>query len=393
MENFVYNIPPKIYFGKGQIANLASAIKENGGAKVLLVYGGGSIKRNGIYQAVVDELRKGNIEFTECGGIKPNPRVEDVKRGIELYRANNLDFILGVGGGSVIDSCKAIAAGVPYSGDVVDLMDEWKREIEEAAPLGSVLTMAGTGSELNMIGVISIGENQKKFTITSPLLFPKFSILDPTYTYSVPEKHSMAGCFDALNHAIECYFSSDSSTEVQDRMNEGLMRAVIKNAPLVLKNPDDYDARANIMWASSMALGGSQFTLGKSKVTFPIHKMGHELSSLYDMTHGVTLAVLTPSWMRYTIRNAPEHIHMFAAFARNVFDVVNSDDFEAAEEGIVKLTDFIQSLKIPTCLKDAGVEKDKLKYLAEKTAEFGNVGALSKIEEKEALEIFEMAYE
>lgn len=393
MENFVYNIPTKVYFGKGQITNLASAIKENGGSKILLVYGGGSIKRNGIYEAVVDELRRGNLEYVECGGIKPNPPVEDVNRGIELFRANNLDFILGVGGGSVIDTCKAIAAGVPYDGNVIDLMDKEKGEIKEAVPLGSVLTMAGTGSELNMIGVISIGKDRKKYTITHPSLFPKFSILDPTYTHSVPEKQSMAGCFDALNHALECYFGLDSSTEVQDRMNEGLMKAVIKNAPLILKNPEDYGARANIMWASSMALAGSQFTLGKSKVTLPIHIMGHELSSLYDMTHGVTLALLTPSWMRYTIRNAPEHIQVFAAFARNVFDVVNDDDFEAAEEGVSKMTKFIQSLRIPIYLKDAGVEKDKLKYLAQKSAEFGNLGALCKIEEREALEILEMAYE
>ncbi len=393
MENFVYNMPTKVYFGKDQIKNLASAIKENGGSKILLVYGGGSIKRNGIHQAVLAELKQSNIEFVECGGIKPNPRVEDVIRGIELYRSNNLDFVLGVGGGSVIDSCKAIAAGVCYNGSVIDLMDGGVGEIKEAAPLGSILTMAGTGSELNMVGVITVGSDHKKHTITNSLLYPRFSILDPTYTYSVPENHSMAGCFDALNHSLECYFNVDSSTEVQDRMNEGLMKSIVRNAPLVLKNPEDYDARANIMWASSMALAGHQFAKGKATFELPIHKMGHELSSLYDMTHGVSLAPLTPSWMRYTIKNAPEYIHMFAAFARNVFDVVNEDDSDAAEEGVSKITEFIKSLKIPVKLKDAGVEKNKLRYLAQKATESGNIGALSRIEEKEALKIFEMAYE
>jgi alcohol dehydrogenase YqhD (iron-dependent ADH family) len=393
MENFVYNIPTRVYFGKGQVKNLVSAIKENEGSKVLLAYGGGSIKRNGIHRAVLDELGKGSIEYVECSGIKPNPPIEDARRGIELYRSNDLDFILGVGGGSVIDTCKAIAAGVSYDGNVIDLMDGGKGQIKEAAPLGSILTMAGTGSELNMVGVITVGKDHKKHTITHPLLYSKFSILDPTYTYTVPEKQSMAGCFDALNHSMECYFNLDSSAEVQDRMNEGLMKAIIKNAPLILKNSEDYDARANIMWASSMALAGHQFVKGKSTFELPIHKMGHELSSLYDMTHGVSLAPLTPSWMEYTIRNAPEHIHMFAAFARNVFDVINEDDFEAAEEGISRMTAFIQSLELPTNLKDAGVERDTLRYLAQKATEFGNVGALCKIEEKEALEIFEMAYE
>lgn len=304
-----------------------------------------------------------------------------------------MNFILGVGGGSVIDACKAMAAGVFYEGDVMDLMAGGKGQILKAAPICSILTMAGTGSELDMGGVITAGRDHKKYTIMHPLLFPKFSILDPTYTYTVSEKHSMAGCFDALNHLIECYFNVGSSTEVQDRMNEGVMKVILKNAPIILENPKDYNARANIMWASSMALAGFQFISGKSTFNFPIHTMGHELSSLYDMTHGVTLALLTPPWMKYTIENAPEHVHMFATFARNVFDVVNENDFEAAEEGVSRLIDFIQTLKIPKNLKEAGVEKDKLEYLAGKAIEFGNIGALCKIEKDEALEIFRMAYE
>ena len=203
----------------------------------------------------------------------------------------------------------------------------------------------------------------------------------------------MAGCFDAFNRLIECYFNIGSSTEVQDRKNEGVMKTIIKNALLILKNPEDYDARANIMWASSMALAGFQFIQGKSTFSFPIHTMGHELSSLYDMTHGMTLALLTPAWMRYTIMNAPEHTHLFATFARNVFGVVSEGDTKTAEEDISKLAEFIQGLNIPKNLKEAGVEKDKLAYLAQKATEFGNIGALCKIEEKEVLEIFEMAYE
>ena len=217
MENFRFYLPTTIHFGKGQLANLADSIKQFGGSKVLLSYGGGSIKKNGIYDAVLNELKKGNIEYVDCDGIKPNPPVEDVNRGIQLYRENNLNFILAVGGGSTIDASKAMAAGVCYDGDVMDLMVGGKGEIKEAAPLASVLTMAGTGSELDMGGVITAGENHKKYTIMHPLLYPKFSILDPTYTFTVPEKHSMAGCFDALDHLIECYFVPGSeSTDVQN---------------------------------------------------------------------------------------------------------------------------------------------------------------------------------
>lgn len=364
MENFIYNIPTRAYFGKGQINNLAPGIKEFGGSKVLFVYGGRSIRKNGVYQAVIDELRKGGIEYVECSGIKPNPPVEDVNRGIELYKKNNLNFILGVGGGSVIDAGKAMAAGVYYDGDVMELMVGGKGKIKNAAPLASVVTMAGTGSEMDMGGVITAGKDHKKYTITNPLLFPKFSILDPTYTFTVPEKHSMAGCFDAFNHLMECYFISGSeSTDVQNGMSEGVMKAIIKNAPLILKNPKDYNARANIMWASSQALAGFQFAIGKSQSKWPMHRMGHELSSLCDMTHGVTLALVAPAWMKFTLEKAPEYTWLFAAFARNVFGVAEADDKIDAEKGIEKLIEFTLNLKMPKNLKEAGVEENKLGYL------------------------------
>lgn len=393
MENFSFYLPTTVHFGKGQIENLAASIKQFGGSKVLLAYGGGSVKANGIYSDVVDELKKADIKFVDCDGIKPNPPVGDVNRGIQLYRKNDCDFILAVGGGSTIDACKAMAAGVCYDGDVMDLMAGGKGEIKAAAPLAAVLTMAGTGSELDMGGVITAGVDHKKHTIMHPLLYPKFSILDPTYTFSVPEKHSMAGSFDAFDHLIECYFIAGSeSTDVQNMMNEGLMRSIIKNAPLVLANPEDYNARANIMWASSQALASFQFALGKKGSNWPMHAMGHELSSLYDMTHGVTLALIAPAYLAYSLEKAPEYTWLFAAFARNVFGVVETDDTLAAKMGIVKLKEFTLTLKMPKNLKEAGVEEDKLQYLAEKATEWGNIGALCKIEKEEALEIYKNAF-
>ena len=237
-----------------------------------------------------------------------------MEEGIRLYRENGCDFILAVGGGSTLDACKAIAAGVKYDGPVTDLFvnESGVSDIAAAAPLATILTMAGTGSEMDMGAVITVGEDHKKKVVMHPLLNPRFSILDPEYTYTVPEYHSMAGVADILCHLMEQYFTPDANAKVQDRMNEGVMKVVLEDAPKILANPKDYDARANIMWASSMALAGFQFVLGKPMFPFPLHGMGHELSSMYDMTHGVTLALLTPSWMRHTMRTAPEHLPIFA---------------------------------------------------------------------------------
>jgi len=391
MENFVFNIPTIAYFGKGQIAHLASGIKQFGGSRVLLAYGGGSIKANGIYQAVVAQLQGAGIAFVELPGIKPNPPIEDVYEGVRLFKENNLDFILAVGGGSALDAAKAMAAGAMYGGDVFELISG-KAAVEKAAPLATVLTMAGTGSELDMGGVITVGENHKKYAILHPLLNPKFSILDPEYTYTVPEHHTMAGCSDILSHLMEQYLRPDVGAEVPDRMNEGVMKVVLDNAPILREKPEDYDARANIMWASSMALAGFQFMMGKQFGAFPVHSLGHELSSLNDMTHGITLALITPSWMRFTMKSAPEYTPMFARFARNVFGVSEADDAKAAEKGVEALLAFYERIGMPKTMREAGVTEDKLEYLAEKATEFGDIGTICPITKAEALEIYKMAF-
>ncbi|NVN90702.1 MAG: iron-containing alcohol dehydrogenase [Desulfuromonadales bacterium] len=394
MENFIYSIPTTAYFGRGQITILGETIKTHGGSKVLLAYGGGSIKKNGIYAAILEQFGKAGLAHVELSGIKPNPRVESVEEGIDMYRTNGCDFILGVGGGSTLDACKAIAAGVKYDGPVSDLFvgETSGATISAAAPLATVLTMAGTGSEMDMGGVITVGADHKKKVIMHPLLNPKFSILDPEYTFTVPEYHSMAGVADVLCHLMEQYFTPDVAAKVQDRMNEGVMKAVLEDAPKILVNPKDYDARANIMWASSMALAGFQFLLGKPSPTFPLHGMGHELSSLYDMTHGVTLALLTPAWMRHTMSAAPEHLPLFARFARNVFDVREEVDAKAAEEGVRRLEEFYATIKMPANLRQAGVTEEDLETLAGKAVENGNLGILTSIGKNEALQIMRAAF-
>ena len=391
MENFIFNIPTVAYVGKGQISNLGSSIKQFGGSKVLLAYGGGSIKTNGIYNSIINELNSANISYIEISGIKPNPPIEDVYQGIETYKRNNCDFILAVGGGSALDAAKAMAAGVKYDGDVFDLVSG-KVAVQAAAPLATVLTMAGTGSELDMGGVITVGAVHKKYAIMSPLLNPKFSILDPEYTFTVNEHHSMAGCSDILSHLIEQYLRPDINCDVPDRMNEGVMKVVLENAPKIKENPTNYIARANIMWASSMALAGFQFMSGKKFGAFPVHSLGHELSSYNDMTHGITLALITPSWMKVTIKKAPNFLPMFARFARNVFGVIESDDKKAAEMGIESLIKFYEKIGMPKNMREAGVEEDKLEYLASQATEFGEIGTMTSITKYEALEIYKMAW-
>lgn len=394
MNNFVFSIPTTAYFGKGQINILGETIKAHGGSKVLLAYGGGSIKSNGIYDATVDQLDKAGIAYVELSGIQPNPRVESVEEGIEKYRSNNCDFILAVGGGSTLDACKAIAAGVKYDGPVNDLFvgEPGGATISSVAPLATILTMAGTGSEMDMGGVITVGADHKKKVIMHPLLNPIFSILDPEYTYTVPENHSMAGVADILCHLMEQYFTPDVAATVQDRMNEGVMKVVLEDAPKILANPNDYDARANIMWASSMALAGFQFVLGKPGFPFPLHGMGHELSSKYDMTHGVTLALLTPAWMRHTMNTAPESLPVFARFARNVMGVCEKDDATAAEAGVKDLEAFYAAIKMPANLREAGVKEEDLEGMAEKAVENGKLGILTPIGKDEALQIMGAAF-
>ncbi|MBI4793631.1 MAG: iron-containing alcohol dehydrogenase [Deltaproteobacteria bacterium] len=394
MDNFIYSIPTTAYFGKGQITILGAAIKAYGGSKVLLAYGGGSVQKNGIYHVILDQFAKAGLAHVELSGIRPNPRVESVEEGISIYREKGCDFILAVGGGSTLDACKAIAAGVKYNGPVTDLFvnETGLSPISVAAPLATILTMAGTGSEMDMGAVITVGDDHKKEVILHPLVNPKFSILDPEYTYTVPEYHSMAGVADILCHLMEQYFTPDVNAKVQDRMNEGVMKAVLEEAPKILADPRDYDARANIMWASSMALAGFQFLLGKPMFAFPLHGLGHELYSMYDMTHGVTLALLTPAWIRHTMRTAPEHLPIFARFARNVFDIREEDDGKAAEKGVGKLQAFYAAIKMPANLREAGVKEKDLEGIAKKAVERGNLGILTSIGRQEALAIMRDAF-
>ncbi|NIO49424.1 MAG: iron-containing alcohol dehydrogenase [Candidatus Aminicenantes bacterium] len=382
MLNFNYLIPTEILFGKEQISNLESKIEDYN--RILFAWGGGSIKKNGIYEKVIDSLK--NKTYFELSGIKPNPRLSSVKKGIRICTEDDVDFILAVGGGSVIDCSKAIAAGVYYPDDVWDLFMR-KATVEKALPIGTILTLAATASEINASAVINNEETQQKLSITSNLLRPKFSILDPTYTMTVPRAHTAAGVVDIMSHVFEQYFDTTKGTYLQDRLAEGILKTCIKYGPIVLENPDDYEARANVMWAGSLALSGL-LSFGK-KGDFATHKIEHEVSAIYDLTHGIGMAILFPNWMKYVMH---ENIDKFVEFAHNVWDIPNmGEKKDIANLGIQKTREFFSSLDMPTTFFQVNISYEKYEEMATKAVYFGEIGSFKKLKKEDVLEILKLS--
>jgi len=385
MLNFRYDVPTKIFFGRGAIKHLAPQLKEYAG-RVLLLYGGGSVKRQGLYDQVVAVLREAKIPYEELGGVQPNPRIATVRAGVALCREKKLDFILAVGGGSVIDCGKAIAAGFHYGGDPWDFF-VGQAEVKDALPLASILTLAATGSEMNGGTVVTNEETRQKLAMGGEALKPRFSILDPVYTFTVPAMDTAAGVADIMSHVFEQYFSPTPHTYVQDRLAEALLLACIAAGPRALAAPDDYDARAELMWAGSLALN-DLLSCGK-RGDWATHIIQHELSALYDISHGVGLAVLTPHWMRYVLDEATRP--KFVAYGRNVWRVAGGDDAEAAAEGIARTAAFFRGLGLPATLRDAGIDDRRLAEMARGAVRFGPVGTFKKLEEKDVLAILKAA--
>lgn len=367
MNNFNFHVPTSILFGEGQVSHLPAAL-ETYGQRVLLVYGGGSIKKNGVYQKVMD-LLTGNFTVTELAGVEPNPRLETVVKGAEICRQENIDVILAVGGGSTIDCAKAIAAARYYDGNPWDFTQN-RGLVGEALPLVTILTMSATGSEMNGGAVITNLATNEKLGLGGPSLLPKVSILDPTYTYSVPAVQTAAGSADIFSHLIENYFSRNTSASVQDRIAEGIMKTVVKYTPVALERPTDYEARANLMWSSSLALNG---LTGKGKEgTWSCHAIEHELSAFYDITHGIGLAIVTPRWMAHVLNE--QTVGQFVEFAVNVFGVSrDGEPFDIAHQGIKALYDTFASWGIPMTLPEVGIDDSKLRLMAEKAVEHSTI--------------------
>ena len=385
MKNFNFIAPTKILFGKNKVTELAGELK--GYKNILFAYGSGSIKKNGLYDNVVDQLKKAGVSFRELSGIQPNPRLNSVIEGVEICRKNNVDFILAVGGGSVIDCCKAIAAGVPYDGDPWDFTIR-KAEVKDPLPLGTILTLAATGTEMNGNAVISRDDTKEKRALSSDSLRPKFSILDPVHTFTVNRWQTAAGTVDIMSHIFEQYFTPDRGTFVQDAIAEAILRTCIEYGPRALEKPDDYEARANLMWSSSLALNGLTVT-GKMSGDWATHQIEHELSAVNDLTHGAGLAILFPVWMEYVLDE--RRAFKFAQMARNVFGITDGDDMAAAKKGIEAVREFFANMEMPSTLREVGITSGHFEHMAKQATIFGPIGFFKRLGTGQVKEILDLA--
>lgn len=386
MLDFVFQNTGKILFGENHLNQLALEIN-NYGHRVLLVYGGGSIKKSGLYDEVVKLLNDNDIFFTELAGVTANPRISKVREGVKLCRDNDLDFILAVGGGSVIDCAKAIAGGFYYENDPWDFFIH-KAWVTKALPIGAILTIAATGTEMNLNAVISNEESLEKKGTGSPFLIPKFSVLNPAYTYTVSSYQTAAGVADIMSHIFEQYFSPTPNTFLQDRISEAILKTCINYAPIAIKEPNNYEARANIMWASTLALNG---LLSTGKLTdWATHMIEHEVSAMYDTTHGAGLAVLTPHWMEYVLND--KTVGKLKTYARNIWHIMGDDGYEIAREGIKKTAEFFEKLGLPTQLREIGVKEDTLATIAKNATLDGPLGRFKELKENDILAILKNAY-
>lgn len=386
MENFVFQNATRIVFGKGSeeaVGRETAAVAK----RVLLHYGGKSVTASGLLDRVRARLKKAGVAFEELAGVVPNPRLSLVREGIRLVRLHRLEAVLAVGGGSVIDSAKAIAVGVPYAGDVWDFYTR-KAEVKEALPVGVVLTIPAAGSESSNGSVITNEEGWYKKDTGAECLRPRFAILDPVLTMTLPAYQTACGAADIMAHVMERYFTRVKAVDFTDRLCEATLRTIVRNVPIALAHPDDYDARAEIMWASTIAHND---LLGTGRIgDWATHLIQHEVGGIYDIAHGAGLAVIFPAWMTYVVRH---DVDRFARFAARVFDAEH--DYASSErtalEGIRRLRAFWKGIGLPGTLSEMGVGADRIDEMARKCTESGPVGHFVKLGRAEVRAILELA--
>ena len=387
MNNFVFFPATKYVFGRGVENKVADQLRAFGMQKPLIVYGKGSVIRSGLLDRVKKSLVDAGIPFFELGGVQPNPVDSKVYEGIELAKKEGIDSVLAVGGGSSIDTAKAIAAAIPYKGDFWDFYCG-KAKVTEALPVGVVLTIPAAGSEGSGNTVITKLDGLHKLGMGSDVLRPKFALMNPELTFTLPPYQTAAGITDMMAHIMERYFTNTPNVEITDRVAEGVLKAIITEAPKVIADPEDYDARANIMWSGTLAHNG--VCSGGREEDWATHGLEHELSAVYDVTHGAGLAVMFPAWMTYAMEQNPGKL---AQFARRVFDIDEMDDRKAAALGIESLKKFLSSIGMPVSMKELGIDNPDVKLLAEKVIE--NKGAVFgnyvKIDKGVAEEIYRIA--
>ncbi len=389
MNNFIFQNATKVYFGQGCVKEYLACLTKSAGT-VLLAYGGGSIKRNGVYDEVIKILKESKKNIVEFPGIMSNPTYKKVQEGAKLALENKVDMILAIGGGSVMDCCKAVSLAARYQGNIWD--DFWARPgvIEvEPLPLGVIVTVAGTGSECNGGAVITNEQKKIKTGRDYPKLNPKFALMDPSYTYSVPKIQMVSGGFDILSHIMETYFSEPDEDNVSDDIMEALMKSVIRNLRSAIRNPTDYTARSNLMWDATMA-ENRVIKMGK-KCDFECHNMEHQLGAYTNCNHGCGLAVLHPVYYRHIFNKG---LPKFVRFAENIWGITRDGktDGQLALAGIDALADFIQEIGLPTTLKELGLtDKKQLKEIADSCSISG--GSYKKMTHEEILKIFQQCYE
>ena len=391
MFHFNYYAPTQVVFGKGTEEKTGELVKAQNCKKVLIHYGSGSVKRTGLLDRVKQALEKEKMAYTELGGVVPNPRLFLVKEGIELCKKEGVDFILAVGGGSVIDSAKAIGYGVANDGDVWDFYSH-KRNAEGCLPIGVILTISATGSEMSDSSVITNEDGWIKTGYHSEYCRPKFAIMNPELTMTLPDYQTACGCTDILMHTMERYFTQGENMELTDSIAEALMRTVIENTKILKENPKDYNARAEVMWAGSLSHNGLT-GCGNGGNDFATHALEHELGGMYDVAHGAGLAALWGSWARYVYKEIPERFHKFAVRVMGLEDTGDAE--EMAVHGIEAMEAFFREIKMPTNLRELGLtpSEEELKELAHKCSlnTGGHKGSAKVLYEADMLAIYEMA--
>lgn len=392
MKDFLFYAPTEVQFGKQSEELVAQLVKKYGGTKVLLHYGGQSAKRSGLLDKVCGLLKEAGVEYVELGGVVPNPRLSKVKEGIALCREQGVDFVLAVGGGSVIDSSKAIAYGVPYEGDVWDFY-VGKAEAETCLPVATVLTIPAAGSEMSEASVITNEDGDIKLGYSNNISRPKFAIMNPERTFTLPAYQTAAGVTDIMLHTMERYFNPDCDMTVTDAIAEALMRTMMDSVFAVLENPEDYRNRAQIMWAGSLA--HNDVTGNRLNGDWATHQIEHELSAMFDVTHGAGLAVVWPSWARYVMK---ENVSRFVRFAVNVTGVENdfTDPEGTALKGIEAMKRFYRAIGMPTTIRELigrDITEEEIKEMASKCTRGDKIahGRFKKLKAADIEEIYRMA--
>ena len=388
MENFVFRVPTKIIFGRETEMKTGKEVRKFS-QKVLLHYGSGSIKKSGLYDRVVKSLKEQSIEIFELSGVKPNPRLSLVYEGIKICRENKINFILAVGGGSVIDSAKAIAAGINFDGDVWDLYNASGKKAQNIIPVGVILTIPAAGSEMSNGSVITNEEGSLKRYFIDENIRPQFAILNPQLTFSLPSEQTSYGISDILAHMMERYFTQVKNVDLTDRLLEGAIISLMKNSYLVKNNTHDYDVRAEIMWVGTIAHND---LLGTGRIgDWASHNIEHELSAIYDIAHGAGLSIVFPAWMKYVYKN---NVNKFAQFAQRIFGVETYlNDIEGmALEGIRRLEEFYSDINLPIRLSELKIDDSNFKIMAKKCIAYqGPIGNFASLNENDVLEIFKIS--